>query len=73
MNFYEIDIEGIISNIEESLGLYIRDDGVIIPNRNITLQQVIKTVELETIDDTDEVSSFVLFKILDELKEYGLI
>lgn len=73
MEFYKIDIEGIVSNIEDSLGLYVRDDGVIIPNEDITLQQVIKTVEQETIDDTDELSSFVLFKILDELGEYGLI
>lgn len=73
MELYKIDIEGIVSNIEDSLGLYVRDDGVIIPNEDITLQQVIKTVEQETIDDTDELSSFVLFKILDELGEYGLI
>ena len=74
MNINNIDIEGIISNCEEEIGIIRNIDGFIWNKPDtINIEKLPEVVKNETINDSQEVTDHVLNSILNELDEYGYI
>ena len=70
-----LDVEGIISNVEDEIGILRNEDGFICNRESdfINTDALASIVAEETKDDSVDVSAYVLMTVYNTLDEYALI